>query len=122
MCVVQRLRTLSHQFGHPVSLRVLVDQGGCSGLEYKFAIEHGAAPEDEDIDITVGGQRVWVDRDSWLWLRGSRIEYQQELARSAFVVSANPNATQACGCKSSFAPKIDPRVATTPAATPKPAL
>lgn len=52
---------------------------------------------------------LYVDRDSWLWLRGSRIEYQEELARAAFVVSDNPNATQACGCKSSFAPKMDPR-------------
>jgi Fe-S cluster assembly iron-binding protein IscA len=137
--VGQRLATLSAKTGHPVHLRVLVDQGGCSGLEYKFEVikDPEAAPEEEDVvcpapapaassentssAAAVHSNSVWVDRDSWLWLRGSRIEYVQELARAAFVVAANPNATQACGCKSSFAPKVDPRtgqpIAETSAAT-----
>jgi Fe-S cluster assembly iron-binding protein IscA len=137
--VGQRLATLSAKAGHPVHLRVLVDQGGCSGLEYKFEVikDPEAAPEEEDVvcpapapaassentssAAAVHSNSVWVDRDSWLWLRGSRIEYVQELARAAFVVAANPNATQACGCKSSFAPKVDPRtgqpIAETSAAT-----
>jgi len=108
-----RLEALARKAGHPVHLRVLVDQGGCSGLEYKFEVHKDPSeePEEEDIVIPIGssGCNVWVDRDSWLWLRGSRVEYLQELARSAFVVASNPNATQACGCKSSFAPKMDPR-------------
>jgi len=68
--------------------------------------------------VTRDGVNLWVDRDSWLWLRGSRIEYQQELARAAFIVAGNPNATSACGCKSSFAAKVDPRTSKpfTPAA------
>jgi len=70
--------------------------------------------------VSLGGESVWVDRDSWLWLRGSRIEYQQDLARSAFVVASNPNATQACGCKSSFAPKVDPRTVVAAANSAKP--
>jgi Fe-S cluster assembly iron-binding protein IscA len=130
--VGQRLATIAAKAGHAVHLRVLVDQGGCSGLEYKFEVikDPEAEPEEEDVvcpapapapaaaasDNTssnsaaaLHSNSVWVDRDSWLWLRGSRIEYVQELARAAFVVAANPNATQACGCKSSFAPKVDPR-------------
>jgi iron-sulfur cluster assembly accessory protein len=67
--------------------------------------------------LSFGPARVYVDRDSWLWLRGSHIAYVEDLARAAFVVSENPNATQACGCKSSFAPKLDPRTAA-PAAKP----
>jgi len=143
---VRRLAALSAKAGHPVHLRVLVDQGGCSGLEYKFNVQKGGEqPEEEDMSVTAitghllhlctlaagahphtwgcavlcaivvsvvatnSPSSVWVDRDSWLWLRGSRIEYLEELARSAFVVASNPNATQACGCKSSFAPKMDPR-------------
>lgn len=58
--------------------------------------------------LEFGANRVFVDRASWLWLRGSRVEYVEELARAAFVVADNPNAVQACGCKSSFAPKLDP--------------
>lgn len=102
---LRRLSALSAKHGRPVHLRVLVDQGGCSGLEYKFETEMEGKPEEEDIVLDFGPHQVFVDRGSWLWLRGSRIEFQEELARSAFVVSDNPNATQACGCKSSFAPK-----------------
>lgn len=104
-----RLASLTQKHGRPCHLRVLVDQGGCSGLEYKFSVEIDTPPQDDDIVLQFGSSSVYVDRDSWLWLRGSRIVYTQELARAAFVVSDNPNATQACGCKSSFAPKIDPR-------------
>jgi len=46
--LMQRLKFLTKQAGHPVHLRVLVDQGGCSGLSYKFQIEHDAVPEDEE--------------------------------------------------------------------------
>lgn len=46
---VRRLRALSAKHGRPVHLRVLVDQGGCSGLEYKFNVEIDTQPEEEDM-------------------------------------------------------------------------
>ena len=46
---LQRLRALSAKAGHPVHLRVLVDQGGCSGLEYKFQTEHDQTPAEDDM-------------------------------------------------------------------------
>jgi len=108
--VVKRLSMLTSKTGRPQHLRVMVDQGGCSGLEYKFELETEEEPEEEDVVIPFdGGVSVRVDRDSWLWLRGSKVEWVEEVARAAFIVTANPNATQACGCKSSFAPKQDPR-------------
>lgn len=45
----KRLKQLSAKHGRPVHLRVLVDQGGCSGLEYKFNIEVDEPPTEEDM-------------------------------------------------------------------------
>lgn len=35
----QRLKELETQLGHPVTLRLLVDAGGCEGFSYKFTME-----------------------------------------------------------------------------------
>jgi len=38
-------------------------------------------------------------------LRGSKIDYVEEMIRSSFAVVDNPNSESACGCGSSFAMK-----------------
>jgi len=39
------------------------------------------------------------------FLKGSTIDFEQELIRSAFAVTNNPQSETACGCGSSFALK-----------------
>ena len=87
-----------------LALRVRVDSGGCSGLRYEFAVETGGARADDAAFGRVGAYAL-VDDVSLAHLRGATIEWEESLVRSAFVISANPNADAACGCKMSFSPK-----------------
>lgn len=81
-------------------LRVFVEGGGCSGLNYGFNLESEPATDDWVLDL--GSVRLWIDPFSMQYLESSTIDYQQTLMQSSFVIS-NPNATSTCGCGSSFA-------------------
>jgi len=92
-------------------LRVFVDAGGCSGFQYQFEMDDQYDP-DEDITLVAtttttdaAKPRIVIDETSLGFLKGSTLDYIQELAKSAFVVSDNPQSESACGCGSSFAVK-----------------
>lgn len=80
-------------------LRVGVDGGGCSGFQYRYAVE--SAPGDEDVTIERDGARVVVDPVSLGYLAGARIDFVDDLIGQAFRVE-NPNASSSCGCGASF--------------------
>ena len=94
--------------GEEPFLRVFVDAGGCSGFQYQFEIDEEFDPE-EDITLVATAEdmksRIVVDETSLGFLKGSTLDYVQELAKSAFVVADNPQSESACGCGSSFAVK-----------------
>ncbi len=74
--------------------------GGCSGFQYHFNLAaRPAAPG--DILIEEGGAKVLVDDVSLGLLKGSVLDYTEDLASAGFVVK-NPNATAKCGCGNSF--------------------
>ena len=80
--------------------------GGCSGFTYTFSTEEVSAPlEPEDMVFTRDDQTVVVDDASLEFVRGSTIDFEEEMIRSAFVVTNNPLSESACGCGSSFALK-----------------
>ena len=85
-------------------LRVYVDAGGCSGFQYKFELESEEI-EDDDLIFEQDGARVVVDESSLDLLQGSTVDFVQEMIRSSFVISENPQSESACGCGSSFAVK-----------------
>ena len=95
----RRLRELSAEEGRRVLLRVAVDGGGCSGFQYAFDLVDSAEPE--DLTIERDGAAAVVDTVSMLMLKGSEIDFVDELAGAQFRVR-NPNARSSCGCGVSF--------------------
>jgi len=83
---------------------VTVEGGGCSGFQYKFCMED-ANPSEEDIVVTRDNAAVMVDPASFELIKGSTVDFTQELIRSSFAVLHNPQSESACGCGSSFAVK-----------------
>ncbi len=79
-------------------LRIFVEHGGCAGMQYGMTLDE--AKEGDEI-IEKGGARLLVDSASANYLRGSTIDYRDELAGSGFRID-NPNAARSCGCGSSF--------------------
>jgi iron-sulfur cluster insertion protein len=95
----ERLALLSKAEGKPLLLRVAVDGGGCSGFQYRFDLVDAAEPE--DIRIERDGQAALVDDVSVAFLKGSEIDFVDELAGAEFKIR-NPNAKSSCGCGVSF--------------------
>ncbi len=81
-------------------LRVGVKGGGCSGMSYVFAWEKEARAGDEVFDGPEG-TRIFVDKKSYLFLKGCVLDYDTSLMSKGFVLS-NPNAKSSCGCGQSF--------------------
>jgi iron-sulfur cluster assembly accessory protein len=82
------------------AFRVAVEGGGCSGFQYKFAIDPKPAGE-HDVIITKDNATVVVDDISLGLLKGSQIDFVENLAGSSFEIK-NPNSTASCGCGNSF--------------------
>ena len=94
-----RLNALARIEGRPVMLRVAVDGGGCSGFQYRFELVESA--ERDDFKVEFDGAAALVDSVSIDLLRGSVIDFADELAAAEFRVR-NPNAKSSCGCGVSF--------------------
>jgi iron-sulfur cluster insertion protein len=86
--------------GNPaLMLRVFVQGGGCSGLQYGF--EFDEQTQDGDTCIENLGVKLIVDPMSVQYLLGAEIDYREGLEGAQFVIR-NPNAATTCGCGSSF--------------------
>ena len=91
---------LSGQVGSSATagLRVGVRGGGCSGFQYALAFDE---QRDGDAVFEDKGIRLLVDRPSLPYVKGSVIDFVDELQGAGFKVE-NPNVIAACGCGSSF--------------------
>lgn len=86
--------------GNPaLKLRLYVTGGGCSGFSYGFAFDDAVA-EDDSLIVTEGVSLV-VDAMSLQYVLGARVDFEEGLEGSRFVIH-NPNAQTTCGCGSSF--------------------
>lgn len=81
------------------ALRIGVDGGGCSGFQYTYDIVQGR--EGEDLVLERDGATVLIDPMSLDLLRGSRIDFVDDLMGRMFKID-NPQATASCGCGTSF--------------------
>ena len=86
--------------GNPaLMLRVFVQGGGCSGLQYGFEFDEQV--QDGDTCIENQGVKLLIDPMSVNYLGGAEIDFRDGLDGAQFVI-CNPNATTTCGCGSSF--------------------
>ncbi len=80
-------------------LRIYVEGGGCSGLQYGLKFDDNVHEDDEIIDC--GTFQVVVDRMSLPFLEGAQVDYRDTLMESGFKIQ-NPQAKSTCGCGQSF--------------------
>ena len=76
-------------------LRLAVDGGGCAGFTYKFELADSA--EADDAVAETDGVKLVVDPVSLDLVRGSAVDFVEDLGGAAFKV-LNPNAQSGCGC------------------------
>ncbi len=94
----RRLKTvLAGEAG--AALRISVKGGGCSGFQYAFDIDRNCAAD--DLVVTRDGASVVVDPVSLEMMRGSELDFVDDLMGQSFKVK-NPNAVASCGCGVSF--------------------
>lgn len=79
------------------ALRVYVSGGGCSGLQYGMALE--GKIREQDLMAEFEGVKVVVDEISIDYLRGSTVDYIEDMNGSGFKID-NPNSIPTCGCSS----------------------
>ena len=80
-------------------LRVGVRGGGCSGMSYILGFDKH---REHDLTFDVEDIPVYMDKRHGLYLMGTVVDYHDGLNARGFTFE-NPNATQTCGCGSSFA-------------------
>lgn len=78
--------------------RVFVEQGGCSGMQYGMVFDEA---RDGDSAAEQDGVTVLVDAISSQYLRGTIVDFSDELTGGGFKIT-NPNAKESCGCGKSF--------------------
>ena len=84
-------------------LYVIVKKDGCSGKSYEMTIESIKAQKENGAKcFEKDGSTLMIDKLSYLFLVGSRLDYKEALTGSGFSLN-NPNIKKSCACGSSFA-------------------
>lgn len=94
-----RVAAIASKQGKPAILRLSVDGGGCAGFQYKFGLAD--AVESDDAIAEQDGVRLVVDSVSLDLVRGSAVDFVENMGGASFRVT-NPNAASGCGCGTSF--------------------
>lgn len=97
--------------GNPsLALRVIVTSGGCHGFQYHLSLTDKTDISHEDdtvLEEAEGpGAAIIIDESSLELLKGSEVDYTNELIGSQFKIVGNPAAKSSCGCGTSFDIKI----------------
>lgn len=99
---IQKLKELIAEEGNPdLKLRIFVQGGGCSGMQYGFTFDE--EKNEDDFDLEFDGVGLLVDSMSAQYLQGAKIKYTEDAMGSSFAIE-NPQAQTTCGCGSSFTP------------------
>ena len=79
-------------------LRIDVVPGGCSGFQYRLALDE---PRDDDVVVERDGVRVFAAAEHLALVRGASVDHRTDAGVAAFRID-NPNVVYSCGCGSSF--------------------
>ena len=95
-----KVRALLDQEGRDdLRLRVAVQPGGCSGMQYQLFFDERSL--DGDVELDLSGVPVVVDRMSAPYLGGATIDFTDTIEQQGFTID-NPNASGGCACGNSF--------------------
>ena len=92
---LERINELISQKPVGTFFRIAVKGGGCSGFKYDFSFSNKI--EDDDLKH----KNILVDKSSLEMLKGSQIDFSNELIGDSFKIS-NPKTKSSCGCGISF--------------------
>jgi iron-sulfur cluster insertion protein len=96
----RRILKVAAAEGNPeLALRISVSGGGCSGFQYSFTLD--ADETADDVVIARDGARLLVDTVSLDYLKGSEVDFVEDLNGAGFRIN-NPLAASSCGCGNSF--------------------
>ena len=83
-----------------MKLRISIEGGGCSGFQYRYNFVNEEVAAD-DLYIEQDGAKVLIDQTSLELVRGSILDFTEDLNGAYFKVK-NPIAASGCGCGNSF--------------------
>lgn len=97
---IRELKKLRDQqeIGETFGLRIGVEGGGCAGLNYILGFDQ---KKDKDSEFIIDGIKVFMNPAHGLYLAGMQIDFQSGLNARGFTFN-NPNASDTCGCGTSF--------------------
>jgi len=95
-----QIKELIKARGEGDALRLSVENGGCSGMQYNLGL--GTKREGDEV-VTRDGAQVVIDPESLKFLGDSMVDYDDSLSGAGFRI-INPNAERSCGCGKSFEP------------------
>ena len=96
---VEQVKSLQTQPGNGgKALRVYVEPGGCSGMQYGLVFDE---LREGDFQAAQDGVAAVVDAISAQYLQGSVVDFSDALTGGGFKI-LNPKARQSCGCGKSF--------------------
>ena len=104
---IEQISTLLKNQTDKKALRVGVRSGGCSGMSYTmdFIGADEINADDKVYDYSLSSEqtfKVICDPKSLLYIYGMQLDFSKDLIGGGFNF-VNPNASQTCGCGSSFA-------------------
>ena len=104
---IEQISSLLMNQTNKKALRVGVRSGGCSGMSYTMDFISGDEINSDDkvYDYSFSSEqrfKVVCDPKSLLYIYGMQLDFSKDLIGGGFNF-VNPNASQTCGCGSSFA-------------------
>jgi len=92
---VERINQLISNKPIGTFFRIAIKGGGCSGFKYDFSFDDKLEKDD------LKQENIVVDKSSLEMLKGSEVDFAQELIGDSFKIK-NPKTKTSCGCGISF--------------------